>query len=110
MVFRRKKKAVIKQERLEEERPKTVFVQEEKKEPKKQIRRKPRLTADHLIKAKPGEQCEYFGDTLEEFCYTIVCKTDDMEDALKIVCGKRDHEVLRIKELVNNESAVRVKF
>lgn len=67
-------------------------------------------SSEALIKTRPGEKCVYFGDVPTSKDFTAICKNDQMDEALKSLCGNRAYSVLRIKELVNNELAVRVRM
>ena len=74
------------------------------------IRLAARPSAEALIKSRPGEKCVYFGDVVPAKEFTAICKTPEMDVALKNLCGDKKYVVARIKDLVNNELAVRVRM
>lgn len=69
-----------------------------------------RPSAEALIKCRPGEKCVYFGDVVSAKEFTATCKADEMETAIKALCGDKEYSVARIKELVDSELAVRVRL
>ena len=69
-----------------------------------------RPSAEALIKSKPGSKCEYFGDVVKGDEFTATCKASELDSALKSLCGKKVYTVIRVKELVNQEVAVRVRL
>jgi hypothetical protein len=78
--------------------------------PSPAIRLSDKPSAEALIKTKTGDRCQYFGDVPDSGECTVVCKADDLDLSLKNLCGKKKYALLRVKELVNNEVAVRISI
>jgi len=64
--------------------------------------------ADEYITGRGGEKCMYFGDTIGENSVTAVCKQKEMDEVAKLICKKERYEIAKLKELVDNECAIRI--
>lgn len=67
-------------------------------------------SAEALIMFRPGEKCVYFGDVVPAKEFTATCKASEMDAAIKALCGTRKYSIARVKELVNQELAIRVRL